>query len=457
MEPQIEQIISETYSRYQRYGHHQSDFYDTTLSVVSWLALSNKQKDGLLSGAVTSKRPLRFSDITDQFDKQKIAIALKSWESHKGPSWEGLLRLDASLIERIPDTDWQFILAIWNRLFTKANTDVCQVVLEVFDRLEQAITMEQKDEHMHVTPKAVTSIMAHYLGSNRKGILYDPFARTGNLLSEALQMLPSVTNVAGFSPINLGWKLANLRLLFTSETLKPAIQKEQHNEPVIGTFDFIISNPPFGHQIISDQQLRNISTDWSDLVRKSSRLEIYYLCHILSHLADKGKASVLLPGIFLSGSLIIKELIKRLLEQNILDAVIALPAGLFVHTGIPIVLVSISKNRKIDDWILLADASAEVLRNGRQNILKTEKIEIWFECLKSQSSKADNPLMVMVTAEDIAQRGYNLYVAAYRKAETLIKNRVPSAKLKSEYEELENKIAIAKTELITYLSKTAIK
>ena len=455
MEPQIEQIISETYIRYQRYGNHTNDFYDITLSVVSWLALSIQQKDGFASGSDTSERPLYFPDIIEQFDKQKIPIALKKWENYKGPSWEGLLQLDASLIEIIPNTYWQFMLSIWNQLFTKANTDISQLMLKVFDQLEQTITMGQKDEHMHVTPKAITSLMAHYLGSDREGILYDPFARTGNLLSEALQQLPAVKNVAGFSPINLGWRLTNLRLLFTSEAHKPAIQKEQYNEPVIGAFDFIICNPPFGHQMIDDQLLRNISNDWFDLARQSSRLEVYYLCHILSHLAEKGKASVLLPGIFLSGGVVIKELIKRLLEQNILDAVIALPAGLFAHTGIPIVLVSISKNRKINDRVLLADASAEVSRNGRQSILKTEKIESWFGCLKSQSLKADNSLMVIVTAEDIAQRDYNLYVAAYRKSETLIMNRVSSATLKSEYEELENKIALARTELITYLSKNS--
>jgi hypothetical protein len=455
MESQIEQIISETYSRYQRYGHHQSGFYDMTLSIVSWFALSSQEKDGLVQGLDAPEQLLPFSDIADRFEEQKIAAVLKHWERHKGSYWEELLRLDASLIELIPDTYWQFMLAIWNRLFTKPNTDVNQLVLKIFDQLEQAITMEQKDEHMHITPKAVTSIMAHYLGGDSEGVLYDPFARTGNLLSEALKQLPSVRSVIGFSPINLCWKLANLRLLFTSETLKPAIQKEQYYEPVTETFDFIICNPPFGHQMIDDQQLKHISNDWSDLARKCSRLEIYYLCHILSHLADKGRASVLLPGIFLSGSIVIKELIKRLLEQNILDAVIALPAGLFAHTAIPIVMVSISKNRKIDDRVLLADASAEIGRNGRQNILKTEKIESWFECLKSQSSTVDNPLIVMVTAKDIAQRDYNLYVAAYKKTETLIKNRAPSIKLKSEYEELEDKIAMARTELITYLSKNS--
>lgn len=453
MEAQIKKIISNTYNCYHRHGHHQSDFYDMTLSVVSWLALSSRQQPRCAADLETSAGPSNFSDIMSQFDKLKIAATLKSWENHQGKSWEGLIHLEVSLIEHISDTDWQFILTTWNDLFTEAGIDVCQLVLKVFDQLEQVIAIDQKDEHMHLTPKAVTKIMAQYLGSDQKGILYDPFARTGNLLSEAVQKLPSVKNATGFSPIKLGWKLTNLRLLFTSQTLTPSIQREQHAEPEIGIFDFIISNPPFGHQRIDDEQLRNISNEWYDLAKKSNRQEIYYLCHILSHLADGGKASILLPGIFLSGSLIIKELIRRLLEQNILDAVIALPTGLFIHTGIPVVLVAINKNRRAGDRILLADASTEALRNGRQNILKTEKIESWLNILKSQSHKGDTSSMIMVNEEEIVQRDYNLYVAAYRKEDGIIKNRTPSTTLKREYEALEAKIAIAQKELVNYLSK----
>lgn len=453
MEAQIKKIISNTSNRYHWHGYHQRDFYDMTLSVVSWLALSIKQQARCTASSEASDCPSHFSDVMSQFDKQKIATTLKNWESYQGKSWKGLLRLELSLIEHIPDTDWQFILTIWYDLFTEADMDVFQLVLKVFDQLDEVIAIDQKDEHMHLTPTAVTSIMAQYLGSDQKGILYDPFARTGNLLSEAVKKLPSVDNAAGFSPIKLGCKLANLRLLFTSQTLTPSIKQEQQAEPEIGIFDFIISNPPFGHQRIDEEQLRNISNEWSDLARKSNRKEIYYLCHILSHLADGGKASILLPGIFLSGSLIIKELIRRLLEKNILDAVIALPTGLFMHTGIPIVLVAINKNRRIEDRILLADASTEAHRNGRQNILKTEKIENWLRILKSQSYKGNTSSMIMVAAEDIIQRDYNLYVAAYRKEDSVIKNRTPSTTLKREYEALEAKIALAKKDLVNYLSE----
>lgn len=454
METQIELILSETYTRYLQSGHKRSEFHDITLSVVSWLVLSYRQ-DKHLSNLSSTEHPLLFSEIIERFDKKKVALVLKSWETFKGSSWKGLLQLDASLVEDIPDAYWQFMLTTWNQLFIKINTDVCQLLPKIFEQLEQLIAFEQKDENMHVTPKEVTNIMAHYLASDKEGVLYDPFVRTGNLLSEALQQLPSVENVVGSSPINLAWKLSKLRLLFASEKPELDIQNEWHQKPAVRKFDFIISNPPFGHQMIGDQQLMDISNDWSDLVRKSNRLEVYFLCHILSHLAVKGRASVLLPGIFLSGSLIIKELIKRLLEQNILDAVIALPSGLFAHTSIPTVLIGIDKNRKNNDQVLLADASAEVVKNGRQNILKPESIKKWLKCLKLPTSKVDNPLIVLVTAEEIAARDYNLYVAAYRQEENLIKEREFSAKLRSEYEKLEDKIVIARTELIAFLSKNS--
>lgn len=454
MENQIEKIISETLVRYQRSGHHKSGFYDITLSVISWLVLSQIESKNEFDSSLTENE-LCFFTVDVSLQRETIAKALKKWEEYKGFAWNNLLQLEPTLIDRIPDAEWQFILCSWENLFAELELSPRLFSQKIFEYLERTIIMELNNEHVHVSPKEVASLMASYLHEDTIGSLYDPFARTGNLLFEASLNLPLVRSVHGFSAINLGWKLASLRLLFSSEKLNLVIKKELAHQSKVDEFDFIISNPPYGQQMINNVQLESLTNEWSDLVRKSNRIEVYYLCHILSRLSDKGKAAVLLPSIFLSGGPVIKELIKRLLSHNLLDAVVALPGSLFTHTNIPTVMLCVNKNRIADNLILIADASKEVIKNGRLNVLKTEQVATWFECLKSQSPKSEATLLL--TADDIARQGYNLYVAAYRQEKTLLNKRESSVKLRNEYEELETRIDIARADLSQFLKKRRLK
>lgn len=451
MEAQIKKILAETFARYQSSGLNRSEFYDITLSIVSWISLSCRQ-DELNSNSL--KIPVSFKKVMQAYDKKIFFSALESWENYEGPFWTGLLKLDMALIDDIADNIWEFTLTAWGDLFTTFSLEQKTFVSKVFHQLEQDTTFEQKDEYAHITPQEVTSIMGYYIASEKKGTLYDPFARTGNLLLEALKRLPLVEKIVGFAPMNLAWKLAKLRLLFASETRILDIQKDwKYQEQSDKKFDFIISNPPFGQQIVKKQQPIDITSDWLDLVNRSNRIDIYYLCHILSHLADEGRASVLLPSIFLSSNAVIKELIKRLLDRNILDAVVELPAGLFAHTGVSTVMLCISKCRMDKDYVLLADASKEIIRDGKHTILKSEKILAWFDNLKFSKQITEVGQTAMVTRSQIAQKDFKLNVNAYNYTNDFVKNRMSSEELRRQYEELETKIEKARAAIKTFLLK----
>lgn len=457
MEARIKRIISETSMSYLRSGRAHSEFYDITLSIIAWLVLSSERYDKTIPQLHLADSSFFFNLNKEQLKKQDIMEALNRWEDCNKPLFTGLLKLETKLINDIPDDFWQLTLRTWGSLFEDFSIRKdSSLILLIFDCLERTFTLDQKNDNIHLTPKALAGVMSNYIASQDAQTLYDPFAGSGNLLSEALQNLPVVKSVTGFVPMKLAWKLAKLRLLLLRKSpgfdilIESGYQKAPFSDK---KFDVIISNPPFGGQLQTDLY-SGIGDDWYDLARKSNRHDVVFLCHILSRLAEGGRASLLLPGIFLSGNTVIKELIRRMLKNNLLEAVIALPQGLFANTSIATVLFCIHKDRGEEHRLLIADASGETDKNGKQAILRSEKILGWVEQLRSSTpyiEEKEEELMIMVSAEDVAAKDYNLYVSTYKQKKTFISQRKSSEKLKQEYRQLEDELDKVKADLAAFL------
>ncbi|MQK60960.1 type I restriction endonuclease subunit M, partial [Escherichia coli] len=65
---------------------------------------------------------------------------------------------------------------------------------------------------------------------------------------------------------------------------------------------------------------------------------------------------------------------QKLIDENLLDAVIGLPEKLFYGTGIPAAIL-IFKKQKVDDKVLFIDASREFKAGKNQNQLSEENIK----------------------------------------------------------------------------------
>ena len=65
---------------------------------------------------------------------------------------------------------------------------------------------------------------------------------------------------------------------------------------------------------------------------------------------------------------------QKLIEENLLDAVIGLPENLFYGTGIPAAILVFRKN-KADDKVLFIDASREFEAGKNQNLLRETDLE----------------------------------------------------------------------------------
>jgi type I restriction enzyme M protein len=101
---------------------------------------------------------------------------------------------------------------------------------------------------------------------------------------------------------------------------------------------------------------------------------------------------------------------KQLIEENLLSAVIGLPANLFFGTGIPAAILLFDKAKATDDVIFI-DASAEYDSGKNQNKLSDEHISVIFDTYRERITQ--DKYSYLATREEIAENDYNLNIPRY--------------------------------------------
>jgi len=146
--------------------------------------------------------------------------------------------------------------------------------------------------------------------------------------------------------------------------------------------DYIIANPPFNMSDWGGDQLRTDGR-WQYGVPPASNSNYAWIQHFLYHLAPAGQAGFVLA----KGSLTTKtsgegDIRKELIENDLVDCIVNLPAKLFLNTQIPASLWFLSRNkanggyRNRTDEILFIDARNEGhLINRRTRELSHEDIQ----------------------------------------------------------------------------------
>lgn len=177
-------------------------------------------------------------------------------------------------------------------------------------------------------------------------------------------------------------------------------------------FDVIVANPPFsldqwGADEAKDDRWGRFS---SYPLPPKGNGDYAFIIHMISSLAPYGRMGVVLPhGVLFRGSSEGK-IRKQLIDENLLDAVIGLPANLFYGTSIPACILIFKRDRECKD-ILFIDASKEFQKGKRQNTLTQENIA---KILSTYSNREEiEKYSHIATLEEIKENDYNLNIARY--------------------------------------------
>lgn len=279
------------------------------------------------------------------------------------------------------------------------------------------------------TPRSVVALMVRILAPEAGETIYDPACGTGGMLLEALH---HVKEHGGDENLMLGKLYGQEKNLTTSsiarmnlflhgaedfhidrgDTLRfPAF----YSGDSLATFDCVIANPPFslekwGEDVwISDPYGRNFAG-----LPPAKSGDFAWVQHMIKSMARKtGRMAVVLPhGVLFRMS---KEgLIRRkLLEMDILEAVVGLGQNIFYGTGLaPCVLVfRDTKPKAHRQRVLFIDASKEFKTGRAQNELLPEHVENIHHLY--QDYQDVEGLCRVVTLAEIRENDFNLNISRY--------------------------------------------
>lgn len=148
-------------------------------------------------------------------------------------------------------------------------------------------------------------------------------------------------------------------------------------------------------------------------VPPSSKGDYAFVLHMLKSLdGNNGRMAVVLPHGVLFRSASEGKIRRQLVEMNLLDAVIGLPANLFYGTGIPACILIFKKNRSRRDVVFI-DASGEgnYEKGKNQNILRPSDIA---KIVNTYEGRLDvDKYCHIASFDEIRENDFNLNIPRY--------------------------------------------
>lgn len=173
-------------------------------------------------------------------------------------------------------------------------------------------------------------------------------------------------------------------------------------------YDTVISNPPYSQSWIPQMDER---FEGYKLAPKS-KADFAFILDGLYSLNASGTAAFILPhGVLFRGQAE-GDIRRKLIEDNLLDAVIGLPSNLFTNTGIPVCILVFKKNRTHTD-ILFIDAQKDFVKNKNKNknIMTAEQVE---KVIKAYKDRTDiERYSSNISVSTILDNDYNLNIPRY--------------------------------------------
>ena len=247
--------------------------------------------------------------------------------------------------------------------------DVLGRVYEYF--LSQFASAEGKRGGEFYTPRCVVKLLVEMLEPYR-GRVYDPCCGSSGMFVQSQAFVDAHANgngnggrardaisIYGQESNHTTWRLAKMNLAIRGIDGRIEHGDTFHNDrhPDLRA-DYILANPPFNISDWGGERLRD-DQRWKYGVPPIGNANFAWVQHIAHHLAPSGTAGfVLANGSMSSGQSNESEIRRNLVENDLVDCMVALPGQLFYATQIPVCL-----------WFLARDRGNGKFRDRRGEIL----------------------------------------------------------------------------------------
>lgn len=277
------------------------------------------------------------------------------------------------------------------------------------------------------TPSEVSTLLAKLTKSKSGARICDPTCGSGSLLIKAGREVGNNNfSLYGQEANGSTWALAVMNMFlhgFDNATIRwgDTIRNPKLKEgDQLMKFDTVVANPPFSlDKWGADMAAGDVHNRFWRGIPSKSKGDWAFISHMIETLNETGKAGVVVPhGVLFRGSMEGK-IRQQTIEDNLLEAVIGLPANLFFGTGIPAAILVFNKDKAKNTNVLFIDASKHFESGKNQNKLRESDIANIvatydkFHEGKLQSGIVEDKYSYVATLEEIKENDFNLNIPRY--------------------------------------------
>ena len=274
------------------------------------------------------------------------------------------------------------------------------------------------------TPPEISLLIARMMQPKAGDTVGDPCCGSGSLLIACSQQAGRSTAgkgcmLYGQEKSGSNWALAQMNMILHGEVRHQIEWGDSLRDPKLldadgslRKFDVVVSSPPlslrdWGH----DAADQDVHQRYRRGVPPRASGTYAFVSHMIATLKpETGRMAVVVSLGALFRGAVEGQIREQLLEENLIDAVIALPPKLFPHTGIEVAIVVMRMN-KTDEHVLFINASRSYQHGKIQNTLRETDLDLIEKTYLARQDVAQ--FARLVTRAEIAANDNNLSVARY--------------------------------------------
>lgn len=295
----------------------------------------------------------------------------------------------------------------------------------VYEDLVRRFNEENNEEAgEHFTPREIIDLMTHlvFLPVKEKlkegtFLMYDPCSGSGGMLTIAKQFLNNPEGLVKSKGTVHLYGQESTPFIYATCKSDMLIKGEDPNKIAFGStlsqygfdpalkFDFMLTNPPYGKTWAPDKKALGVGPKGAIIDKRfilkgsykedavTSRVndgQLMFVLHMLSKMKDTElgsriasvhNGSALFTGDAGQGE---SEIRKHLIENDLLEAIVALPNDMFYNTGIPtyIFIIANRKSKQRKDKVQLINTTSEKFYYKMRKPLGKKRVEFTQEHIK---------------------------------------------------------------------------
>jgi type I restriction enzyme M protein len=318
------------------------------------------------------------------------------------------------------------------------------------------------------TPAQVSKLVAKLASPKSGDRICDPACGSGSLLVKvAAEIGDDNYSLYGQEVNGSTWALARMNMFLHSKDAARIEWCDTLSSPTLleadklMRFNVVVANPPFsldkwGAEKAEDDRFKRYHRG----VPPKTKGDYAFITHMVEIALPKvGRIAVVVPhGVLFRGSSE-GRIRRKLIEENLLDAVIGLPPNLFPSTSIPVAVLVFDRSRekggvneKRQD-VLFIDASREFQSGKNQNTLLDEQVDrivATYDQRKNVSKYAHAAKL-----KEIEENDFNLNIPRY--VDTFeAEAEIDIGVVQAEIEQLEGDLAQVRKKMAKYLKELGV-